>query len=156
MFYKDRVKGIKGVGLVIAGISAIPFGIASLHGFLTASAEATKLNQPIGKVLAIEPNSLHNYQRLQIAQVEGCPRAEMVQSFATPNFSIYICKTQEGDIFYRGLSKINGSQINVMQVTTGDDGTYEATNGNIIYSINPDRLQVRQNGKVILTEAVIK
>ena len=63
---------------------------------------------------------------------------------------------QEGDIFYRGFSKRNGSQINVMQVTTGDDGTYEATNGNIIYSINPDRLQVRQNGKVILTEAVIK
>ena len=43
-----------------------------------------------------------------------------------------------------------------MQVTTSDDGTYEATNGNIIYSINPERLQVRQNGKLILTEAVIK
>jgi hypothetical protein len=156
MFYKDRVKGIKGVGLVMAGISAIPFGIASLHGFLTASAEATALNQPMGKVGAIAPNSLGNYQPLQIAQVEGCPRAQMVQSFATPNFSIYICKTQKGDIFYRGLSKINGTQINVMQVTTGDDGTYEATNGNIIYSINPQRLQVRQNGKVILTEAVIK
>ena len=155
MFYKDRVKGIKGVGLVIAGICAIPFGIASLHGFLTASAEATALNQPIGKVQAIAPNTLGNNQPLQIAQVEGCPRAEMVQFFATPNFSIYICKTQEGDIFYRGLSKINGSQINVMQVTTSD-GTYEATNGNIIYSINPERLQVRQNGKVILTEAVIK
>ena len=156
MFYKDRVKGIKGVGLVMAGISAIPFGIASLHGFLTASAEASTLNESIGKVRAIEPNSLRNYQPLQIAQVEGCPRAEMVQSFATPNFSIYICKTQEGDIFYRGVSKINGTQINVMQVTTGDDGSYEATNGNIIYSINPQRLQVRQNGKVILTEAVIK
>ena len=156
MFYKNRVKGIKGVGLVMAGMSAIPFGIASFHGFLTASAEATALNQPIGQVGAIAPNSLRNYQPLQIAQVEGCPRAQMVQSFATPNFSIYICKTQEGDIFYRGLSKINGTQINVMQVTTGDDGTYEATNGNIIYSINPERLQVRQNGKVILTEAVIK
>ncbi|MEG5062723.1 hypothetical protein QUB33_03760 [Microcoleus sp. B3-A4] len=156
MFYKDTVKGIKRVVLVMAGISAIPFGIASLHGFLTASAEATALNQPIGKVRAIEPNSSRNDRPLQIAQVEGCPRAEMVQSFATPNFSIYICKTQEGDIFYRGLSKINGSQINVMQVTTGDDGSYEATNGNIIYSINPQRLQVRQNGKVILTEAVIK
>jgi len=164
MFYKDRAKGIKGVGIVMAGISAIPYpsgtpagnGIASLHGFLTASAEATALNQPIGKVRAIAPNSLRNYQPLQISQVEGCPRAEMVESFATPNFSIYICKTQEGDIFYRGLSKINGTQINVMQVTTGDDGTYEATNGNIIYSINPERLQVRQNGKVILTEAVIK
>ena len=156
MFYKDKLKGIKGVGLVMAGISAIPFGIASLHGFLTASAQATALNQPIGKVGAIAPNSLPNYQPLQIAQVEGCPRTQMVQSFATPNFSIYICKTQEGDIFYRCLSKINGTQINVMQVTTGDDGTYVATNGYIIYSINPERLQVRQNGKVILTEAVIK
>jgi hypothetical protein len=148
MFYKDRVKGFKGVGIVMAGISAI--------NFLTASAEATELNQPIGKFGAIAPNNLRNYQPLQIAQVEGCPRTQMVQSFATPNFSIYICKTQEGDIFYRGLSKINGTQINVMQVTTGEDGTYEATNGNIIYSINPERLQVRQNGKVILTEAVIK
>ncbi|MEG4106071.1 hypothetical protein [Microcoleus sp. S13_C5] len=148
MFYKDRVKGIKGVGLVMAGISAICF--------LTASAEATALNQPIGQVRAIAPNTFGNNQPLQIAQVEGCPRAEMVQFFATPNFSIYICKTQEGDIFYRGLSKINGTQINVMQVTTGDDGSYEATNGNIIYSINPERLQVRQNGKVILTEGVIK
>ena len=64
MFYKDRAKGIKGVGIVMAGISAIPFGIASLHGFLTASAEATALNQPIGKVRAIAPNSLRNYQPL--------------------------------------------------------------------------------------------
>ncbi|MEG4226001.1 hypothetical protein QUA35_08080 [Microcoleus sp. N9_B2] len=164
MFYKDRVKGNKGIVLVMAGISAIPYpsgtpagnGIASLHGFLTASAQATALNQPIGKVRAIAPNTLGNNQPLQIAQVEGCPRAEMVQFFATPNFSIYICKIQEGDIFYRGVSKINGTQINVMQVTTGDDGSYEATNGNIIYSINSQRLQVRQNGKVILTEAVIK
>jgi len=156
MFGKERVKGIKGLGLVMAGMSTIPFGIASLHGFLTASAEATPLNQPIGKVRAIQSSSLPPSQPLQIAQVEGCPRAEMVQSFATANFSIYICKTQEGAIFYRGLSKRTNSQINVMQVTTSDDGTYEATNGNIIYSINPDRLQVRQNGKVILTEAVIK
>lgn len=149
MFYQDRVKGIKGLGLVIAGISAIPFGIASLHGILTPPAEATALNQPVS-------SSLPHSRSFQIAQVEGCPKAEMVESFATANFSIYICKTQEGAIFYRGLSKINGSQINVMQVTTSDDGTYEATNGNIIYSINPDRLQVRQNGKLILTEAVIK
>ncbi|MEG4996997.1 hypothetical protein [Microcoleus sp. B4-D4] len=149
MFYQDRVKGIKEVGLVIAGLSAIPFGIASLHGILTLPAEATALNQP-------GSSSLPHSRSFQIAQVEGCPKAEMVESFATANFSVYICKTQEGAIFYRGLSKINGSQINVMEVTTSDDGTYEATNGNIIYSINPERLQVRQNGKLILTEAVIK
>ena len=140
MFAKDRVQVIKRLGLVMAGISAI--------GILTPPAEATALNQPASS--SFPPSA-----PLQIAQVEGCPRAEMVQSFATANFSVYICKTQEGAIFYRGLSKRNGSQINVMQVTTSD-GTYEATNGNIIYSINPDRLQVRQNGKVILTEAVIK
>ncbi|MEO9125407.1 MAG: hypothetical protein ABI262_12090 [Microcoleus sp.] len=141
MFAKERVKGIKGLGLVMAGISAI--------GVLTNSAEATALNQPASS--SFPPST-----PLQIAQVDGCPKAEMVQSFATANFSIYICKTQEGAIFYRGLSKRTNSQINVMQVTTSDDGTYEATNGNIIYSINPKRLQVRQNGKVILTEAVIK
>ncbi|MCW6048528.1 hypothetical protein QUB60_27845 [Microcoleus sp. A2-C5] len=149
MFAKDRVQVIKRLCLVMAGISAIPFGIASLHGILTPPAEATALNQPASS--SFPPSA-----PLQIAQVDGCPKAEMVEFFATANFSVYICKTQEGAIFYRGFSKRNGSQINVMQVTTGDDGTYEATNGNIIYSINPDRLQVRQNGKVILTEAVIK
>ena len=148
MFAKERVKGIKGLGLVMAVISAI--------GFLTTTAEATALNQPISNVRAIQSSTLSPSQPLQIAQVEGCPRAEMVQSFATANFSVYICKTQQGNLFYRGVSKKSGSQINVMQVTTSDDGTYEATNGNIIYSINPERLQVRQNGKLILTEAVIK
>ncbi|MEG4317494.1 MULTISPECIES: hypothetical protein [unclassified Microcoleus] len=148
MFAKERVQVIPGLGLVIAGISAI--------AFLTPPAGATAINQPIGKVRAIQSSTLAPSQPLQIAQVEGCPRAEMVESFATANFSVYICKTQQGNLFYRGVSKKSGSQINVMQVTTRDDGTYEATNGNIIYSINPERLQVRQNGKVILTEAVIK
>ena len=155
MFNNNTVKEIKGLGLVMAGISAMAFAPLR-YGFLTQPAAATALNQPIGKVRAIQSSSLPHSQPLQIAQVGGCPKAEMVQSFATANFSVYICKTQDGAIFYRGISKRNGSQINVMQVTTSDDGTYEATNGNIIYSINPERLQVRQNGKLILTEAVIK
>lgn len=148
MFAKERVKGIKGLGLVMAAISAI--------GFLTTTAEATALTQPISQVSPRESASFQNTQPLKTAQVDGCPKAEMVESFATANFSVYICKTQQGDLFYRGVSKKSGSQINVMQVTTGDDGTYYATNRNIIYSINPERLQVKENGKVILTEAVIK
>lgn len=148
MLEKSQVKAIKGCGLVVAGISAI--------GFLTSSTQATALTQAISKVSPPESASFQNFQPLKIAQVQGCPRAEMVESFATANFSVYICKTQQGDLFYRGVSKKSGSQINVMQVTTGDDGTYYATNGNIIYSINPERLQVKENGKVILTEAVIK
>ena len=155
MFDNNTVKVIKGLGLVMAVISAMAFAPLR-YGFLTQPAAATPLNPPIGKVRAIQSSSLPHSQPLQIAQVGGCPKAEMVQSFATANFSVYICKTQDGAIFYRGISKRNGSQINVMQVTTSDDGTYEATNGNIIYSINPERLQVRQNGKLILTEAVIK
>ena len=42
-----------------------------------------------------------------------------------------------------------------MNVTSGDDGTYYATNGDVTYSINPNRLQVRQNDQVVLTEDVI-
>lgn len=148
MLEKYQVKAIKGFGLVVTAISAI--------GFLPASAQATALNQPIGQVTTPASAISQNIQPVKIAQVQGCPRAEMVESFATANFSVYICKTQQGNLFYRGVNKENGSQINVMKVTTGDDGTYYATNGNIIYSINPERLQVRENGKVILTETVIE
>ena len=150
MLENSRLKLIKGFGLLLA-VTAI-----SAIGFLTSTASATALTQPISQVAPFEYAISHNVQPLQIAQVSGCPRAEMVESFATANFSVYICKTQQGDLFYRGVSKDNGSQINVMQVTTGDDGTYYATNRNVIYSINPERLQVKENGKVILTEAVIQ
>lgn len=148
MLEKSQVKAIKGFGLVVTAISAI--------GFLTSPAQATALTQPISQVAPPESASFQTIQPLKIAQVQGCPRAEMVESFATANFSVYICKTQQGDLFYRGVNKKSGSQINVMQVSTGDDGTYYATNRNTIYSINPERLQVKENGKVILTEAVIK
>ncbi len=150
MLKESQVKLIKKCGLVVA-VTAI-----SAIGFLTSPAQATALNQPISRVAPLEYAISQNVQPQQIAQVSGCPRAEMVESFATANFSVYICKTQQGDLFYRGVSKKSGNQINVMQVTTGDDGTYYATNRNIIYSINPKRLQVKENGKVILTEAVIK
>ncbi len=93
-------------------------------------------------------------QPIQVVQVEGCPRASVVESYETNNFFVYICETGDGSFFYRGVGK-DGSQVNVMNVTSGDDGTYYATNNNITYSINRYRLQVIQNDRVILNESVI-
>jgi hypothetical protein len=91
---------------------------------------------------------------IQVAEVKGCPRATLVESYETENFFVYICETQDGSLFYRGLGK-DGSQINVMNVTTGRDGTYYATNNDVTYSINANRLQVKRNDRVILNETVI-
>jgi hypothetical protein len=106
-------------------------------GLLTPSLAATAVTPPF-----------------QIAQVKGCPRATVVESYETNSFFVYICQTENGSYFYRGLGK-DGSQVNVMNVTSGDDGTYYATNDDITYSINPNRLQVTQNDQVILNEDVI-
>ncbi|OCR00952.1 hypothetical protein BCD67_03040, partial [Oscillatoriales cyanobacterium USR001] len=124
MLKKSQFKPLNGLKLPL--ICAITFGL------LTPSLAAIAVTPPF-----------------QVAQVKGCPRATVVESYETNNFFVYICQTQNGAFFYRGLGK-DGSQVNVMNVTSGDDGTYYATNNNITYSINRHRLQVTQNDRVIL------
>lgn len=95
---------------------------------------------------------------LQLAQVEveGCPRAEVVEEYETYTYLAYICQTSSGDFFYRGINKNSGQQINIMGVLSTDSGTYYATNGNITYWINNSELQVTENDEVIFSEPVIR
>ena len=144
MFNKYPVKWFR--------VFLMSFGVV---GFLTPSVATNALTQSMNQMQSPTGSSLLN-SPMQLAQVQGCPRAEMVESYETANFYAYICRTQQGDLFYHGVGKQDGSQINVMNVTTGDDGTYYATNDKVTYSVNPNRLQVTQNGRVILNEAVLK
>lgn len=143
MFNKYQVKWLRGL--------LMGFGVL---GFLTPVVAANALTQSLNQMQSPAGSRLLN-SPMQLAQVQGCPRAEIVESYETANFYAYICRTQQGELFYRGLSKRDGSQINVMNVTSGDDGTYYATNDEVTYSVNPNRLQVTQNGSVILNEAVL-
>lgn len=132
------------------------FVCSCLFGLLTPSVEAAGLMPNTTPMRSNHTPTVSLNHPIQIAQVLGCPRAEEVETFETANFYAYICRGQDGTLFYRGLSKGDGSQINVMNVTTGDDGTYYAVNGNVVYSVNPNRLQVTENDRVILTEEVMR
>ncbi|NJK38262.1 MAG: hypothetical protein HC835_06055 [Oscillatoriales cyanobacterium RM2_1_1] len=106
---------------------------------------------------AINAQSLPSDQStFTLAQfVSGCPRAEVIEAYETPNFFAYICGAADGSVFYRGVDKSSGQQINVFGVSSGGDGTYYATNGDVTYTINPSQLQVFQNNRLILSEPVI-
>jgi hypothetical protein len=95
-----------------------------------------------------------NSQPLVLTQTTGCPRAEVLTSYETRNFNVYICEGLDNYIFYRGVRKSDGSGINL---TASQDakGTWRARNGNILYKVNLTELVVTDNGKVILKERVI-
>jgi hypothetical protein len=94
-----------------------------------------------------------------IAQAMGCPRAMPVAYFATNTYQISICQGQDGYFFYRGVEYANpDNAINVSEVHIyGYNGqnAFDAVNGDVIYSINPDTLTVWQNGEVIWQESVV-
>lgn len=94
--------------------------------------------------------------RVELAQVEveGCPRASIVEAYETDTYLAYICETYDGEYFYRGVNKYDGSQVNVMGVLSTDSGTYYATNGSVTYWVDAYQLQVTQDGEVIFSEPV--
>lgn len=86
--------------------------------------------------------------------IKGCPRAEVVESYETHTYLVYICQTAAGDLFYRGVNKKNGDQINIMEVLSTDGGTYYATNGRYTYWIDRKQLKITKNDRVIFSETV--
>ncbi len=98
---------------------------------------------------AIPPTPLH-----QIAQVMGCPRAEVLASYETANYRIFICEGFNNYIFYRGVEKTTGASINLTAVR--DRQGWQARNGEYLYQINDQELVVRQGGKVLFKEPVIR
>ena len=89
-----------------------------------------------------------------LAQVTGCPRAEVISAYETASYRVFICQGFNNYIFYRGVEKSSGASINLSAV--GDRQGWQARNGEYLYQINPQELVVRQSGKVILREPVIR
>ncbi len=106
---------------------------------------------PGTRAIALTPE----FNNRLLAQVEGCPRAQIVEAYETDSYLAYICQTYGGDFFYRGVNKYDGSQVNVMGVLSTDSGTYYATNGDVTYWVDAYELQVTDgNGDVIFSEPV--
>jgi len=93
-------------------------------------------------------------QPVLVAQVTGCPRAEVISAYETASYRIFICQGFNNYFFYRGVEKDSGASINLTAV--GDRQGWQARNGDYLYQINERELVVRQSGKVILREAVIR
>jgi hypothetical protein len=89
-----------------------------------------------------------------LAQASGCPRAEVLALYETQNFNAYICQGFNNYIFYRGVSKSDGSSVN-LTATKDAKGTWNARNSGILYRVNFTELVVTENGKVLLRERVI-
>ncbi|MCU0567400.1 MAG: hypothetical protein MUF49_12470 [Oculatellaceae cyanobacterium Prado106] len=134
--------------------SALKFSFVGLSALciLAPSVQAvTVQSEPSG---AIAPSSAQTESLL--AQEMGCPRAMPVAYFATSTFHVSICQGQDGYLFYRGVEFANTyNAINVPTVTDYGDYYFDATNGNVTYSINPQSLTVWQNGEIIWQEDVI-
>ena len=111
---------------------------------------------PGARAIALTPelNPAFNDRLLAQVEVEGCPRASIVEAYETDTYLAYICKTYDGDFFYRGVNKYDGSQVNVMDALSTDSGTYYATNGNVTYWVDDYELQVTQDDEVIFSEPV--
>lgn len=107
---------------------------------------------PGARAIALTPES--NDRLLAQVDVEGCPKATIVEAYETDTYLAYICQTAGGEYFYRGVNKNDGSQVNVMGVLSTDSGTYYATNGSVTYWVDAYQLQVTQDGEVVFSEPV--
>jgi hypothetical protein len=109
---------------------------------------------PGARAIALTPESNATFDLLAQVEVEGCPRASTIEAYETDTYLAYICETYDGDFFYLGVNKYDGSQVNVMGVLSTDSGTYYATNGSVTYWVDAYQLQVTQDGEVIFSEPV--
>jgi hypothetical protein len=135
----------------------LSLSLLSLSAFCVFSPamQAARLNPS----LATPPGTGIAPAESHIAQAIGCPRAMPVAYFATNTYQISICQGQDGYFFYRGVEFANPENaINVSEVHLyGYNGqnAFDAVNGDVVYSINPDTLTVWQNGEVIWQESVV-
>ncbi|HEY9632089.1 MAG TPA: hypothetical protein V6D14_01700 [Coleofasciculaceae cyanobacterium] len=142
MLYQTKCKQF--FKLAIVGVGAF--------WLLTPSVEATALVQENSKVQSPVLTSTP----IKLAQREGCPKAQPVESYETKNFWVYICKGQDGSLFYQGVNKSNEELINVSDVTYEGDDNYTAKNGNTTYQVSPNALLVYQDDKLILEQPMIR
>jgi hypothetical protein len=75
-------------------------------------------------------------------------------AFETAHFSIVICRTGGGDLYYRGVDKANAARWIVLPAT-GAAGSYEARNGSTRYQVGDSRLVAKTGDSVEVDEVVL-
>ena len=86
----------------------------------------------------------------------GSRSATLVAGFTTTRFRLYFCRTDDGRLFYRGVSRADAAQATTLPARTVPGG-YEArtvVDGSAyVYRVVQRRLVVTKDGKRILAEA---
>lgn len=86
----------------------------------------------------------------------GSRPAALVAGFTTARFRLYFCRTGDGRLFYRGVSRADATQATTLPARTVPGG-YEAravVDGRAyVYRVVQRRLVVTRDGKRILAEA---
>lgn len=87
----------------------------------------------------------------------GSRPAVLVAGFTTTRFRLYFCRTADGRLFYRGVSRADAAQATTLPARTVPGG-YEArtvVDGSAyVYRVAQRRLVVTKDGNRILAEAV--
>lgn len=82
--------------------------------------------------------------------------ATLAAGYGTPRFRLFLCRTDGGALYYRGISRTSGRATTLAARTV--PGGYEARgteNGDtFVYRVTPQRLTVTQNGKPLFTDPV--
>lgn len=124
-------------------------------GLLMPVLPALAVTAEVNNINPVEHSSLTNSEEFLISQ-GGCPRATVIEAYETDTYYASICEDGNGDLFYYGQHKGNGSSVNVYGVTFTDSGYYMATttddSGNeYTYMVGPS-LDVYENGDLIFSE----
>jgi uncharacterized membrane protein len=93
-----------------------------------------------------------------IASAYTCPKyagGGILEAYIeTTNFYIHICN-KRGQLFYTGISKLNGKGIRSLRAYTEEGTGYVVKNKNYEYVVNGASLDIIKNGRVIQTDPVI-
>ena len=92
-----------------------------------------------------------------IRTLPGARSATLVAGFGTTRFRLYFCRTDRGQLYYRGISRAAPKQATTIPATTIPGG-YQARKvfegDTYVYRVTPARLVVTKNGKPLFTDRV--
>lgn len=126
-------------GVLVAGVS-----LSFVFPAMSAPSNLSNI-KPVNSHLASSQETL-------IAQ-GGCIRSSEIYIIETDSYIASICEDGNGEIFYYGYNKYNGSSINVYGVTFTDSGYYMATTDDgYMYMVGSSLDVYDPEGNLILSE----
>lgn len=124
-------------------------------GLLMPVLPAVAVTSEVNNINQVDHSSLTNSEQFLISQ-GGCPRAKVIEAYETDTYYASICEDGNGDLFYYGENKYDGSVVNVYGVESTDSGYYMATttddSGNEYMYMVGLSLDVYENGDLIFSE----